>query len=120
MKRLALTLVIFGALASVSRAQGPPATAQSSGAPTAQAGAASTTPAASCDGCEVGGWKSRLFQHHSWNPFGKGHSWSLFHKDGAHSSLFGGAPKAPAAPPGQPAFPTHPYARGPRDFFMYE
>ena len=33
----------------------------------------------------------------------------------------GGAPCAPGAPGalGAPTFPTHPYARSPRDFFMY-
>ena len=25
----------------------------------------------------------------------------------------------PGGPPGSPTFPTHPYARSPRDFFMY-
>ena len=106
MKRLALTLVICGGLASVSLAQAPPA------APSAQAGVVSTTTSASCDGCVEGKGKSSFFHHHSWSLFG--------HKEGKHSSLFSGAHKAPAPPPGQPAFPTHPYARGPRDFFMYE
>jgi hypothetical protein len=114
MKRLALTLVIFGALASVSRAQAPPPAA----APIAQPGVASINPIESCDGCVEGG-KGHFFHHHSWNLFGHGHSWGLLsHKDG-QSSLFGGGPKA-QAPAGEPAFPTHPYARGPRDFFMYE
>jgi hypothetical protein len=29
------------------------------------------------------------------------------------------APGAPPGPPGSPTFPTHPYARSPRDYFMY-
>jgi len=31
----------------------------------------------------------------------------------------GGGPGGPGGPGGIPAFPTHPFARGPRDFFMW-
>ncbi|HEV3237635.1 MAG TPA: hypothetical protein VGZ25_11645 [Gemmataceae bacterium] len=114
MKSLTLTFLIFVALATVSQGAPPPT------AVTGEAAVTATDATASCDGCCPDGHKWHLFHHHSWNLFG--HS---SHSDGGFcakfnsklSSLFNSGPPAPA---GQPAFPTHPYARGPRDFFMYD
>jgi hypothetical protein len=110
MKRLTLTLVIFVALATVSQAQTPPPAA------TGEPVVAATDATASCDGC-ADGHKWHLFHHHSWSLFGHSSGGFCAKFNSKLSSLFNNGPPAPA---GQPAFPTHPYMRGPRDFFMYE
>ena len=141
MKRLVISLLITVALASISQAR-PPLFSRSSetvvadGAPSspapplaatpalpgvAQSGDVATSEACGADGCG----KCRLFHHHCWSLCGHscGKHFSWFHGlgfGGLVGGNSGGGNSGGKAPVGEAAFPTHPYARSPRDFFMME
>ncbi|MFL5243971.1 MAG: hypothetical protein ACJ8FY_17860 [Gemmataceae bacterium] len=140
MRRLAISLLITVALATISQARPPlfsrssetivtegasspapplagstdnPGVAQSG--QIQQVGQVENSEACGADGCG----KGHLFHHHCRTHCGhfSGKHLSWFHGlgFGGHGGGHGGNGAA-----GDAAFPTHPYARSPRDFFMME
>lgn len=83
--------------------------------------------AADCDSCGAGPGDGK----YGWHPLLKLKNWFGKKKDGCgpRSGCYGsyapppgiGYPGTPGSQmPGTLVFPNHPYARSPRDFFMYE